>query len=838
MLEFLKSLFSGDPFMPHIHCFLQNRELTFLHVASDGLIGISYVAISATLAYLVYRMRREVPFHSMFLAFGVFIIACGMTHFMEIWTLWTPAYWLSGGVKAVTAAASVITAIALPPLIPVAMKMIENAGLAEKRRAELEEAHRELAEAHGELEHLYARLKEFDELKTRFFANVSHELRTPLTLIIGPTNRLLASPGLTEEDRQSLETIRRNAQVLVRHVNDLLDIAKMESGEMQPRYAEVDLGYLVRMTAANFESLAQDRQIELDVTAADPVPAEVDPEKLQRILVNLLSNALKFTPEAGVVRLSLEVRTQAGGRRRAVIQVRDSGPGVPPEFRERIFERFGQVDGGATRRYEGTGLGLAIVKDFVALHGGTVRVDDAPEGGARFIVELPIAAPAGATVQSSLPAAPELAPVVLPERPSQPAGEPEPARSAPRAAAAAESRPTVLVVEDHPDLNRFIVETLSGEFHVLSARDGQEGLEKLLASPPDLVVSDLMMPRMSGDQLLQAIRSRPELNAVPVILLTAKADDEMRVNLLQEGAQDYVMKPFSGEELRARVGNLTSIKRAREVLQVELTGTLQSLEALAREVAARKRELEVAVESMRVARDHAERASQVKTNFLRLVSHELRTPLTAISLQLQLLQRHRADALSTKEHESLRKMSTAASRLQDLIESLLEHARIEAGHLSTEKAPLDLQALAAAVREEAELRAEQKELRLFLTAPPDLPPLESDRRLVRLVLANLVDNAIKFTAAGEVEIRLSAAEGRHRIAVRDTGAGIPRELHRTIFEPFEQLEPISRKHTPGVGLGLALVQEMVTALGGQIELASEPGRGSTFTVLLPSTQAA
>lgn len=820
MLEFLKSLFSGDPFMPHIHCFLQNRELTFLHVASDGLIGVSYVAISATLAYLVYRMRREVPFHSMFLAFGVFIIACGMTHFMEIWTLWVPAYWLSGGVKAVTAAASAITAIALPPLIPVAMKMIENAGLSEKRREELEEAH-------GELEHLYERLKEFDELKTRFFANVSHELRTPLTLIIGPTNRLLASPGLTKEDRQSLETIRRNAHILLRHVNDLLDVAKMESGEMQPHYAEVDLGYLMRMTAANFETLAQDRGIELDVAAADPVPAQVDPEKLQRILVNLLSNALKFTPEAGVVRLSLDVRTEADGSRRAVIQVRDSGPGVPPEFRERIFERFRQVDGSATRRHEGTGLGLAIVKDFVALHGGTVRVDDAPEGGARFVVELPVTAPEGAAVHSDLPAIPGLAP----EHPAQAAGEPE---LEPPAAAAAGTRATVLVVEDNPDLNRFIVETLSGEFHVRSARDGQEGLEKLLASPPDLVVSDVMMPRMSGDQLLQAIRSRPELDTLPVVLLTAKADDEMRVKLLREGAQDYVMKPFSGEELRARVGNLASIKRAREVLQVELTGTLQSLEALAREVMARKRELEVAVESMRVARDHAERASQIKTNFLRLVSHELRTPLTAISLQLQLLQRHRAAALSTKEQESVRKMSTAASRLQDLIESLLEHARIEAGHLSAEKVPVDLAALAAAVREEAETRAEQKELRLFLAAPPDLPLLESDRRLVRLVLANLVDNAIKFTAAGEVEIRLSYADGQHRITVRDTGAGIPRELHRTIFEPFEQLEPISRKHTPGVGLGLALVHEMVTALGGQIELESEPGRGSTFTVLLPS----
>jgi len=825
MLEYLRSLFSGDPFMPHIHCFLQNRNLTLLHVLSDGLIGTSYVAISTTLAYLVYRMRRDVPFHSMFLAFGLFIIACGMTHFMEIWTLWTPVYWLSGGVKAVTAAASLITAIALPPLVPVAIKMIQNAGLSERRRVELEEAH-------GELSHLYERLKEFDEMKTQFFANVSHELRTPLTLIIGPTNQLLASPGLGDEDRHSLETIRRNAHTLLSHVNDLLDVAKMESGEMRPQYAEVDLAYLVRVTAGNFETLAKDRGIELEVDAPDEIPAQVDPSKLQRILVNLLSNALKFTPQQGVVRLALELRQGADGTRRAIIQVRDSGPGIPAEFRERVFERFHQVEGGITRRYAGTGLGLAIVRDFVQLHGGVVHLDDAPEGGARFVVELPVTAPEGTPIRRGVSVEEELT--------TSKQWSPGSLATTPRVVQAGtdDERATVLVVEDNPDLNHFISETLSGEFAVVSAYDGQEGLEKALAAPPDLIVSDVMMPRMSGDQLLHAIRSRPEFEAVPMVLLTAKADDDMRVTLLRAGAQDYVMKPFSGEELRARVRNLVSLKRAREVLEVELSGTRQSLESLAREVITRKRELEIAVESMRVARDHAEQASHVKTNFLRLVSHELRTPLTAISLQLQLLQRHRAGSLTTKEQDSLRKMNAAAIRLQDLIESLLEHARIDAGHLSMEKAPFDLRALAAALHDEAEPKAEEKGVQLLLNTPADLPLLNSDRRLVRLVLSNLVDNAIKFTASGEVEIRLTCEAGEHRIIVRDTGAGIPHELHRSIFEPFEQLEAISRKHTPGVGLGLALVQEMVAALGGRIELDSEPGRGSVFTVRLPSSPSA
>ncbi|MCC2670971.1 MAG: sensor hybrid histidine kinase, partial [Armatimonadetes bacterium] len=381
MPDFLRSLFTGDPFMPHIHCFLENRSLTILHVLSDALIGISYVVISTTLAYLVYRGRRHIPFHSMFLAFGAFIVACGMTHFMEIWTLWTPAYWLSGGVKAITAAASVITAIALPPLVPMTIKMIRDANLSEQRRIEVEEANEELSR-------LNARLQEFDNLKTQFFANVSHELRTPLTLILGPTDRLLAAPELGDAERAVLGSIRENANTLLRHVNDLLDVARMESGEMTVRHANIDLSRLVRVAVANFESLAQERSLRLSVDAPQHLIARVDEEKLRRVLVNLVSNALKFTPDRGLVRV--RVTESTGESAGALIQVADSGPGVPEELREAVFERFRQVDGGATRRHEGTGLGLSIVRDFVGLHGGTVSLDAAPEGGARFTVWLPL----------------------------------------------------------------------------------------------------------------------------------------------------------------------------------------------------------------------------------------------------------------------------------------------------------------------------------------------------------------------------------------------------------------------------------------------------------------
>jgi signal transduction histidine kinase len=283
------------------------------------------------------------------------------------------------------------------------------------------------------------------------------------------------------------------------------------------------------------------------------------------------------------------------------------------------------------------------------------------------------------------------------------------------------------------------------------------------------------------------------------------------------------------------VGNLVMMKRARDLLQQEMASQLQDLEALAGEVTSRKRELQASLETLRVALEHAERANQVKSSFLRLVSHELRTPLTSLQLQLQRLQRDGA-ALAPPQRETVDRMARSSARLLDLIESLLEYARIETGQLTIHREAFDLTALAAEVVEEILPQAQQKQLGLRLLPAPKLPPLESDRRLVRLILVNLVSNAIKFTAEGHVEVAVTCEDGAYRLAVTDTGPGIPPEQQALIFEPFEHLEPVPRKHTPGVGLGLALVKEMAGALGGSITLRSEAGSGSTFTVSLPAAR--
>jgi PAS domain S-box-containing protein len=279
--------------------------------------------------------------------------------------------------------------------------------------------------------------------------------------------------------------------------------------------------------------------------------------------------------------------------------------------------------------------------------------------------------------------------------------------------------------------------------------------------------------------------------------------------------------------------DVTPLRRARELLQRELEDQAEDVERLAGELGRRKRELETALDAMRFAREQADRASAQKTELLRLVSHELRTPLSAILLQVDRLRRDAAD-LSPAHRDAVARMRSATQRLTGLVESLLEFARMETGRVTLEPGLLDPARLAGEALEELRPRAEAKGLEVRGPPPGSVPHLETDARLLRLVLLNLISNAIKFTDAGTVTVSIATAGGEHAIAVQDTGRGIAPADHGRIFEPFEQLEELARKHTPGVGLGLALVREMVSSLGGRIALESRVGAGSTFTVVLPT----
>jgi signal transduction histidine kinase len=855
-MQSLTELFSERLFMPHGHCYLWTPSLVWLQVLSNALIGLSYVAISATLALLVVRVR-DLPFKPVYAAFGVFIISCGFTHFMDIWVIWSPRYWLDGGVRLITALASVGTAAVLPLLFPHAIRLVN--GMQRMRRQGVA-----LEAALNDLSTMYSRARELDQLKSTFFTNVSHELRTPLTLILAPVEELLGSPRLSDEERESLRVVQRNAHSLLAHVNNLLDLDKLDAGKLEPDYRDTDLAELVRSAAANFDSVARERRLRFQVNAPAQLQAQIDPDKIRRVVLNLLSNAIKFTPAGGAIVVELSYAPQAAGKTPdcVLLSVRDSGPGVAAPQRERIFERFGQVATANSSALGGTGLGLSIVREFARLHSGEVRVDLAPEGGAWFEVSLPLRAPEGASLRgngqvaeltphsASLPApttpSPSLAGVharldaALRLSPPPAAAEPGTAQLdagtgealAGEGPADDEKRPLVLVVEDNADMRALLMRTLESRYRVASAADGELGLAMARELAPDLILSDLMMPKLGGEELVRALRANPALDATPILLLSAKTEHGLRARVLEHGAQDYLLKPFSRDELMARVKNMITIKRTHDLLQSAAEAKQHDVEQLSREVVLRKRELELALADAREARQHAELASGAKSDFLSLVSHELRTPIASIELQLDRLRRGVAGALGEQQIEVLARVRRSAGRLRDLVESLLEFARIEAGRVDVRRSQVDLIKEMREVVEELKPRAESKSIVLEFESELASLSMETDPHLLRLIAVNLVDNAIKYTDKGRIDVRVEQSARGALLRVVDTGRGIDPAHRERIFQPFEQLDDVRSKGGPGVGLGLTLVQNIARVLHADVSLESVRGSGSTFTVTL------
>jgi PAS domain S-box-containing protein len=425
-----------------------------------------------------------------------------------------------------------------------------------KAKLRAESALSDAREANEQLTILYQRTRELDELKSQFFANISHELRTPLTLIMSPLAHRQQRPELSAADRRENEMMLRASRQLYRHINDLLDAAKLESGRMPMEYARVDLAGLGRAIASQFDSLAYEKEIDFRIHVPNLPLVEIDAEKTQRILINLLSNAFKFTPKGGHILFDMQQQDE-----RIIVNVQDSGPGVPPEARELIFERFRQIDGGSQRRFGGTGLGLAIVKEFTELHRGHVSVQASPKGGAWFKVELPCLAPQECEVKSSTATLDALSETQqridelrLPASPHEDASKQS--NSPPNEA------PAILIVEDNIDMNNFIADTLRPHYNIVSAFNGYEGIKQALAVHPNLILCDLMMPEMSGERMVEELRHHVALADVPIVILSAKSDEALRIKLFQLGVQDYLSKPFAIDELLARIDTLIQKQQA------------------------------------------------------------------------------------------------------------------------------------------------------------------------------------------------------------------------------------------------------------------------------------
>jgi PAS domain S-box-containing protein len=411
-------------------------------------------------------------------------------------------------------------------------------------------------------------LAELDRAKTLFFSNVSHEFRTPLTLLLGPLEELRASIGVMQpEAREQIESAHRNASRLSRLVNALLEFSRMEAGKVQATYEAVDLAALTGELASTFRAACEKAGLRLTVECdALTEPMFVDRDMWEKIVLNLLSNAFKFTFEGEI---NVRLARMDGG---VELSVADTGTGIPEAEMPRLFERFHRIQGAAGRTVEGTGIGLAMVQELVKLHGGTVHAVSTYGQGTTFTVRLPFRpAPPRARVRSV--AATAARPFV--EEATQWLANGADAKGAaaalePSAAASTAAEPAqrarILVADDNADLRAYLSRLLSPAYHVTAVADGDQALALTRELHPDLVLADIMMPKLDGISLVKALRADPAVAGVPVILLSARAGEEAKIEGLDIGADDYLVKPFSAAELLARVRSQLTLARARDQL--------------------------------------------------------------------------------------------------------------------------------------------------------------------------------------------------------------------------------------------------------------------------------
>ena len=434
-------------------------------------------------------------------------------------------------------------------------------------------------------------LAELDRAKTLFFSNVSHEFRTPLTLMLGPLEDVLAEAdgSVPPETRERVDIAHRNSLRLLKMVNTLLDFSRIEAGRVQASYEPTDLPKLTADLASVFRSAVERAGMRLVIDCDElPEPVYVDREMWEKVVLNLLSNAFKFTFEG-----EIEVRLRATGGA-AELRVRDTGIGIAAEEMPHVFERFHRIEGARGRTYEGTGIGLALVQELVRQHGGSVGVESVFGEGSSFVVRLPFGQShlpaeriqAARTLDSTALAAGTYADEALrwlPEGAEGRGGEvPPPADifELPRESAAAREegkRPRILLADDNADMRDYVRRLLSARYEVEAVADGEAALQAARERTPDLVLTDIMMPRLDGFGLLKALREEAATAVIPVILLSARAGEESRIEGLEAGADDYLVKPFAARELLARVGTHLELARVRREAQQQIIAIWESI---------------------------------------------------------------------------------------------------------------------------------------------------------------------------------------------------------------------------------------------------------------------
>ena len=655
-------------------------------------------------------------------------------------------------------------------------------------RVELERSRGAELQRSNELSEALDRLARTDKMKNEFFANVSHELRTPLTLILSPVDDLLDKVKAGPES-EALKVVRRNATRLLRMIDDLLDLAKLEAGGLRLRVTRVDMEELTEQCTQNAVPAAKAKGIEMSwSTHGDPAEVFGDPHRIEIVLTNLIGNAMKFTPRGGSIEVNL-FHNPAG----TAVEVSDTGPGIPRDEQDRIFNRFHQTETSARRRQGGVGIGLALARELAQLHGGSLTVESEPGKGSTFtlflqsgkghlhteIVErrqLQTELHPGRRLEDRATEAPSVNQLTVERRRSQPPRE--------RVLLDRGRLPRILVAEDETDLRGFIAEVLGANYLVDAAKDGGEALELLKANRPDLILTDLMRPEVSGLDLTRTVKGDPSLRHIPIILLTARGENEAAIEGYEAGADDFVSKPFHAKVLEARIR--AHIKMRGLSLQLADQARLASAGTLAAGLA-----------------------------------HEVKNPLNAAVNAARVLSDGGSKRVSNEKLMAL--IIDALARIDAIISALDAHARPADGE---DLAPCNVRDAVSSTLNLLDHKLKGRiEVHQDYEATGDI---YAPARAFNQILLNLVDNSIR-SGGKNIWIELRQADKLVKVAVSDDGPGVPPDVVHRIFDPFFT----TRAEGEGTGLGLHLSRRIAQECGGELRYEPRPGGGARFVMEIP-----
>lgn len=652
-------------------------------------------------------------------------------------------------------------------------------------------------------------LAELDRAKTTFFSNVSHEFRTPLTLILAPLQDALAEINEPRQ-RERLELLQRNAFRLQKLVNSLLDFSRIEAGRIRACFEPTDLTALTRELASVFRSAIEKAGMRL-IVDCQPInePIYVDREMYEKIVLNLMSNAFKFTLE-GEIEVGLAELDQV-----VELSIKDTGAGMTEEQLPHLFERFHRIEGVRARTHEGTGIGLALVQELVKLHGGTIRIQSAPGQGSIFTVTIPKGRahiPADQIGAARGLASTALGPDHyvqealrwLGEEITSPIGPASSLLSAePPILPSAGSRPKIVWADDNADMRDYVRKLLSPRIEVQAFSDGQKALAAVQRDHPDLVLADIMMPHLDGFSLTKAIRADPNTRSIPVILLSARAGDEARVEGLEAGADDYLVKPFTAREL---VG----------LVEAHLKLSLQ------------RRQTEEALRE----------GDRRKDEFLAILAHELRNPLAPILTALQMIRTPDLDRKTVEQLHGI--MDRQSHLLVRLVDDLMEVSRITRGRIELRKQQVELETLVQRAVETSRPLIDAAHHQFTVRLPNERLTIEGDPVRLAQALSNLLNNSAKYTEEfGHIWLTAKRENSNLVLSVRDNGIGIPADMLPRVFNLFTQVRRSYSRAQGGLGIGLALVRSLVEMHGGKVEAKSAgPGLGSEFIIRLPLARTA